>query len=138
MYFYAQAWCDAYAHAAINGVPSQKEIALLQSVSPKNYVAAITAPTLLSQGQADSLFPLSESFNTAKEIASAHPRLPLSMIWHAGGHDGGFNQSDYLRTQYLHWFQKYLSKNNISFPVFQFTKTNGSIVTGKQIGRAHV
>ena len=124
---FTQAWCDAYTHAAINGVPSASEEKLLASVSPKNYVSAIKAPTLLSQGQADSLFPLNESVNTAKAIAKAHPQLPLSLIWHAGGHDGGISQADYLRDQYLLWFKKNLLNEKISFPVFQFTKTNGSI-----------
>jgi len=124
---FTQAWCDAYTHAAINGAPSASEEKLLASVSPKNYVSAIKVPTLLSQGQADSLFPLNESVNTAKAIAKAHPQLPLSLIWHAGGHDGGISQADYLRDQYLLWFKKNLLNEKISFPVFQFTKTNGSI-----------
>jgi ABC-2 type transport system ATP-binding protein len=124
---FTQAWCDAYTNAAINGVPSKEEEKLLASVSPKNYVQGITAPTLLSQGQADSLFPLNESLNTAKVIEKAHPQLPLALIWHAGGHDGGADQADYLREQYLKWFKKNLLKEKIEFPAFQFTKTNGSI-----------
>ena len=120
-------WCDAYRNAAINGEPSAAERKLMASVSPKNFVAAITAPTLLSQGQADSLFPLSESYATAKIIKKAKPELPLSMIWHAAGHDGGLDQSEYLRSQYLNWFKKHLMKEDIEFPAFQFTKTNGTI-----------
>ena len=57
----------------------------------------------------------------------AKPELPLSMIWHAAGHDGGVDQSEYLRSQYLNWFKKHLMKEEIEFPVFQFTKTNGTI-----------
>jgi ABC-2 type transport system ATP-binding protein len=124
---FVQVWCDAYRNAVINGAPSAQERALMASVSPQNFVAAITAPTLLSQGQADSLFPLSESYKTAKIIKKANPNLPLSMIWHAGGHDGGTDQGEYLRAQYLEWFKKYLSNQEINFPAFQFTKTNGSI-----------
>ena len=124
---FTQAWCDAYRSAVINGAPSQKERALLASVSPINFLSTLNAPTLLSQGQADSLFPLSESVRTADAIKKANPQLPLSMIWHAGGHDGGTDQSEYLRTQYLNWFKKHLSKADVEFPTFQFTKTNGSI-----------
>jgi ABC-2 type transport system ATP-binding protein len=124
---FTQAWCDAYRNAVINGAPSAQERTLLASVSPQNFVSTITAPTLLSQGQADSLFPLTQSFKSAEVIKKAHPQLPLSMIWHAGGHDGGTDQSQYLRAQYLNWFKKYLSGAKINFPVFQFTKTNGSI-----------
>ena len=124
---FAQVWCDAYRNAVINGQPSTQESALLASVSPANFVQNINAPTLLSQGQADSLFPLTESYKTATIIKKAHPDLPLAMIWHAAGHDGGFDQSAYLRDQYLQWFKKYLSHEKITFPVFQFTRTNGSI-----------
>ena len=124
---FTQAWCDAYRNAVLNGAPSAKERALLASVSPKNFVSAIKAPTLLSQGQADSLFPLSESFKTAQIIKQAHPELPLSMIWHAAGHDGGVDQAAYLRAEYVKWFDKFLLKKKIEFPVFQFTRTNGSI-----------
>jgi ABC-2 type transport system ATP-binding protein len=124
---FTQDWCDAYRNAVLNGAPSAKERALLASVSPKNFVSAINAPTLLSQGQADSLFPLSESYTTAQIIKKAHPELPLSMIWHAAGHDGGIDQAPYLQAQYLKWFNKYLLKQKIEFPAFQFTRTNGSI-----------
>ncbi len=124
---FTQAWCDAYRNAVINGQPTADESALLASVSPANFVQNINVPTLLSQGQADSLFPLTESYKTASIMKKAHPQIPLSMIWHAAGHDGGFDQSTYLRDQYLQWFEKYLSHSKISFPVFQFTRTNGSI-----------
>ena len=124
---FTQAWCDAYRNAVINGAPSVSERALLASVSPQNFASSITAPTLLSQGQADSLFPLTESYKTAQVIKKAHPQTPLSMIWHAAGHDGGTDQSNYLRNQYLRWFNKYLLGQKIDFPAFQFTKTNGSI-----------
>jgi ABC-2 type transport system ATP-binding protein len=111
----------------INTAPSAKEQALLASVSPSNFAKTISAPTLLTQGEADSLFPLSESSKTAAIIKAAHPATPLAMIWHSGGHDGGVDQSPYLRTQYLAWLKKYLMAGKTSFPAFQFTKTNGSI-----------
>ena len=124
---FTQAWCDAYRNAAISGKPSVSERKLMASVSPANFVSTIKAPTLLSQGQADSLFPLTESYATAQIIKKANPKLPLAMIWHAAGHDGGLDQSEYLRTQYLDWFKKYLLNEKIEFPTFQFTKTNGTI-----------
>ena len=124
---FADAWCNSYKNSALTGKPDKKEIALLQSVSPINYVKNLTAPTLLSQGQADSLFPLNESFQTEAEIIKSKPELPLSMIWHAGGHDGGVDESKYLNVQYLKWLGKYLKKEPITFPKFQYTNTNGSI-----------
>lgn len=124
---FSQRWCDAYQNAVLQGKPSQAEKTLLASVSPVNYASSIIAPTLLSQGQADSLFPLSESYKTAQAIKKANPKTPLSMIWHADGHDGASAQAPYLREQFLQWFNKYLFKEKLEFPVFQFTRTNGSI-----------
>ena len=46
----------------------------------------ITAPTLLIQGEADSLFPLSEGEANAAGIAAHGTRVKV--VWTAGGHDG--------------------------------------------------
>jgi ABC-2 type transport system ATP-binding protein len=118
-------WCSAYKSAVMNGQPSAAERKLLQSVSPVSFLSSIKAPTLLSQGQADSLFPLNESSQTAAVLKKNG--VPLSMIWHAAGHDGGADEKKYLQEQYSRWFDKHLLKQEIDFPLFQFTKTNGSI-----------
>ncbi|MFM8447688.1 MAG: alpha/beta fold hydrolase, partial [Candidatus Nanopelagicaceae bacterium] len=120
-------WCDSYKNAALYGVPNEAERKLLAEVSPANYLSKISAPTLISQGEADSLFPLSDGAATAAAIEKAKPKLPLAMIWHAGGHDGGVDESKYLMSQYLKWFNKYLKRESIFFPRFQYTNTNGSI-----------
>jgi ABC-2 type transport system ATP-binding protein len=118
-------WCSAYKSAVMNGKPSASERKLLRSVSPVSFLSSIKAPTLLSQGQADSLFPLNESSQTAAVLKKNG--VPLSMIWHAAGHDGGADEKKYLQEQYSRWFDKHLLKQEIDFPLFQFTKTNGSI-----------
>ena len=118
-------WCSAYKSAVMNGQPSAAERKLLRSVSPVSFLSSIKAPTLLSQGQADSLFPLNESSQTAAVLKKNG--VPLSMIWHAAGHDGGADEKKYLQEQYSRWFDKHLFKQEIDFPLFQFTKTNGSI-----------
>lgn len=118
-------WCAAYKSAVINGRPSAAERSLLRSVSPDSVLSSIKAPTLLSQGQADSLFPLNESSQTAAVLKMNG--VPISMIWHAAGHDGGADEKKYLQEQYSRWFDKHLLKQEIDFPLFQFTKTNGSI-----------
>jgi ABC-2 type transport system ATP-binding protein len=90
-------------------------------------VKNIKAPTLITQGQADSLFPLNESYKTALAIKVANPKLPLAMIWHAGGHDGGVDESKFLEKNYLIWFNRYLKGEKTDIPTFQFTNINGSI-----------
>ena len=124
---FAQRWCDAYQNAVLQGEPSLSDKKLLESVSPIKYASSISAPTLLSQGQADSLFPLSESYKLAQELKKNKTGDLLSMIWHADGHDGSNAQAPYLREQFLLWFQKHLLDREIEFPVFQFTRSNGSI-----------
>ena len=124
---FAQRWCDAYQNAVLQGKPSLSDKKLLESVSPIKYASSISAPTLLSQGQADSLFPLSESYKLAQELKRNKTGDLLSMIWHADGHDGSNAQAPYLREQFLLWFQKHLLDREIEFPVFQFTRSNGSI-----------
>ena len=124
---FAQRWCDAYQNAVLQGKPSLTDKKLLESVSPIKYASSISAPTLLSQGQADSLFPLSESYKLARELKKNKTENPLSMIWHADGHDGANAQAPYLREQFLLWFQKHLLEREIEFPIFQFTRSNGSI-----------
>ncbi|MFM8505855.1 MAG: alpha/beta fold hydrolase, partial [Acidimicrobiaceae bacterium] len=124
---FAQRWCDAYQNAVLQGKPSPTDKKLLESVSPVKYASSISAPTLLSQGQADSLFPLSESYKLAQELKKNKTENPLSMIWHADGHDGSNAQAPYLREQFLLWFQKHLLEREIEFPIFQFTRSNGSI-----------
>ena len=118
-------WCAAYKSAVVNGQPSAAERKLLRSVSPASVISSIKAPTLLSQGQADSLFPLNESSQTAAVLKKNG--VPISMIWHAAGHDGGADEKKYLQEQYSRWFDKHLLMQEIDFPLFQFTKTNGSI-----------
>ena len=123
----AALWCTAYKNAVITGSPTAADLALMNSVSPANFVQNIKAPTLLMQGQADSLFPLSESQATLAVLEKQLPANKLSVIWHASGHDGGPNDKKYLLTQSLRWFDKHLKGDPINFPRFQFTRVNGAI-----------
>ena len=124
---FADIWCSSYREAALNGQPSAAQIEILKSVSPIQYLKNLQAPALISQGQADSLFPLVESYRSAAAIKSANPKLPLAMIWHAGGHDGGVDESKFLNQNYLNWFKRHLSNEKIEIPTFQYTNINGSI-----------
>ena len=63
--------------------------------SPATVLGRITAPTLLVQGEADSLFPLSEGDANARGIASQG--TPVKVVWYGGGHDGGLDETDRLR-----------------------------------------
>jgi len=121
------AWCNAFKDAVATGLPTAADAALLKASSPSTITSRITAPTLLMQGEADSLFPLSESIRNAEQIHRAHPTTPIAMIWHSGGHDGGTDETPRLQRSVMDWFDIYLKGAKKKFPTFQVTDTNGSI-----------
>jgi len=84
---FAPELCAAYQQAAQTGTPSARLSALMRASSPATVLAKITAPTLLTQGEQDALFPLSQADANARGIA-AHG-TPVRVAWRSGGHDGG-------------------------------------------------
>ncbi|WP_240982848.1 CocE/NonD family hydrolase [Streptomyces sp. S3(2020)] len=94
-------------------------LAYSRSVSPVSYLSRVKAPTLLVQGQADSLFNLNEATATYKTL-TAHG-TPTRMIWQSWGHSGGMAagelnlgqgnlESAYVGKRILAWFDRYLRK----------------------------
>ena len=120
-------WCAAFVNSLNAGAPTASAQKLLLASSPSTVTNRIIAPTLLMQGESDSLFQLSESVATASEISTAHPKTPLSMIWHASGHDGGSDESSYINLKTAQWFDKYLRGKAGSFPKFEVVDSNGTI-----------
>ena len=106
---FARDVCAAYLAVATTGRATADQVALLRRSSPATILDRIAAPTLLVQGQADSLFPLSEADANARGIA-AHG-TPVRVAWYTGGHDGGPGpQSDQDRLRFLtaQWLDHYL------------------------------
>jgi ABC-2 type transport system ATP-binding protein len=101
--------CEAYQQSAATGVPTPQILTLLARSSPASVLDRITAPTLLVQGESDSLFPLSEADANARGIAATG--TPVKVAWYAGGHDGGPSETDRLRSLTLSWFDRYLRRN---------------------------
>ena len=79
--------CGAYQLLAQSNAPNPSVLALLAASSPASIVDKISAPTLLTQGEQDSLFGLGEADANARGIA-AHG-TPVAVRWRAGGHDTG-------------------------------------------------
>jgi ABC-2 type transport system ATP-binding protein len=109
--------CAAYQRAAQSGTPDAAMSALLRASSPASVLASITAPTLLIQGEQDSLFPLTEADANARGIA-AHG-TPVKVIWRSGGHDGR-SQSDDVRLAFQGWFDARLNDRGSQSTPFQF------------------
>ncbi|HEX6076595.1 MAG TPA: alpha/beta fold hydrolase [Micromonosporaceae bacterium] len=98
--------CQAYLETGTTGRPGKGTVALLRASSPAGVLERITAPTLLVQGLADSLFPLSEADANARGITNA----PVRVAWFSGGHDGQPSAADEDRVKYLslRWLNHYL------------------------------
>jgi ABC-2 type transport system ATP-binding protein len=113
--------CAAYLKMATEGRPDAAAVALLRRSSPQGVLDRIKAPTLLIQGEVDSLFPLSEADANAKGIAATG--TPVRVAWFTGGHDGGPGpQSDQDRTKFLtaQWLDHYV-KGDGEAPSDSFT-----------------
>jgi ABC-2 type transport system ATP-binding protein len=103
--------CDTYLKLATTGVGSPDAVTLLEKSSPASVLDKIKAPTLLIQGEADSLFPLSEADANARGLAANGTTVRLA--WYTGGHDGGAGpQSDQDRLTNLtdQWLDHYLKR----------------------------
>jgi ABC-2 type transport system ATP-binding protein len=98
-------FCLAYAQVATTGQASQETIDLLRSVSPATVTDQINQPTLLVQGEQDTLFGLDQADATARQIGEAGGKVKV--VWYTGGHDGGRPGPD-LRAQIADWFDFHL------------------------------
>jgi ABC-2 type transport system ATP-binding protein len=104
--------CAVYQQVAATGRPTPQILDLLWQSSPARVIDRIHAPTLLIQGEADSLFPLSEGDANARGIVATG--TPVKVVWEGGGHDGGLDESDRLRSLTRQWFDHYLKRDGTS------------------------
>ena len=128
---FATQWCNLYEQVATSGTYLPKQSKLLQNSSPISVTKNITAPTLLMTGQADSLFPISETDATYQQIKASNPATPVKMIWHSAGHDGGTPEVARLNSLTLNWFDTYLKKTKQQNSDFEVTFAAQSI-TGSE------
>lgn len=89
---FAPIFCEAYTQAAVTGYPSPELLAILRSHSPASVTRNIKAPTLLVQGERDTLFGLDQADANAREIAENG--TPVQVRWFNGGHDGDAGRAD--------------------------------------------
>jgi len=82
---------------------------------------------LLSQGQDDTLFPLTESLATAQALQAKG--TPLSLAWLKGGHDKPFDAAGdaTIRSLTRTWFDRYLRRDTRvrTGPVFRWDRSTG-------------
>ncbi len=105
---FSAAICALYQHAAATEQPTKADLALLARSSPAGVLNRIHAPTLLIQGETDSLFGLDQARANARGIAAAG--TPVRLAWYAGGHSAGTNlaETSRVRSLTLSWFNHWL------------------------------
>lgn len=117
--------CRMYERVAESGRPDAEARALLQARSPSAVGEDIKVPTLLVQGQSDSLFPLGQADAAARAIRANG--APVDVDWIAGGHDGGDMETSRVQARDTAWFDRYLKgdKGVDTGPAFRITRTGG-------------
>ncbi|MFD4606094.1 CocE/NonD family hydrolase, partial [Streptomyces sp. NPDC058464] len=117
--------CAMYDRVAESGKPDAAAVKLLQERSPSAVGSRIKVPTLLFQGQTDSLFTLSQSDAAAKAVKANG--APVDVDWIAGGHDGGDLETSRVEGRVTAWFDRYLKgdKATGTGPAFRITRTGG-------------
>ncbi|GGQ01535.1 alpha/beta fold hydrolase [Streptomyces mutabilis] len=118
--------CRMYQRVAESGTPDARATALLDERSPQAVADRIDVPTLLVQGQTDSLFPLSQADLAAQAIGD--DGAPVAVDWIAGGHDGGDMETDRVQARVGAWFDRYLKDDESAGtgPAFRVTRTLGT------------
>jgi ABC-2 type transport system ATP-binding protein len=117
--------CAMYERVAVAGKPDAEARNLLDARSPSAVGDRIKVPTLIMQGQADSLFPLGHADAMAKKITANG--APVAVDWISGGHDGGDSEDPRVHRRVTDWFDRYLRRDTSTDtgPAFRVSRTGG-------------
>lgn len=132
---FAPDWCAAYNEAATTGNISAQAAQLMRESSPISITDRIRVPTLLGGGQSDSLFPLAQTNANAEQISDD---VPVKVVWHAAGHDGGVNETDRLREITAQWMQAHLAQGPPVSTDFEASLVEGSALSDRATGTVKV
>lgn len=102
--------CAMYNQVASTGRATPRAIAMLRASSPVTVAGRIAAPTLLIQGENDSLFGLDQAAATYRQIRANG--TPVGLVWFNGGHDGGDQESGRVDSLAIAWFDRWLKGAN--------------------------
>ncbi|WP_367137121.1 alpha/beta fold hydrolase [Saccharothrix sp. HUAS TT1] len=97
--------CAAYTEVATTGKAGPQTLEVLRRASPSAVTNKITQPTMLVQGEQDTLFGLDQADANARQIAANGAKVKV--VWYAGGHDGG-SPGPELRGQIADWLAFHL------------------------------
>ena len=83
--FYA-AVCETFVKVTATGDADDTDRALLADASGVTEISKLRVPTLLFQGQSDTLFNPNDASSTY--LALKRAGVPVQMVWNSGGHGG--------------------------------------------------
>ncbi|HET6625625.1 MAG TPA: alpha/beta fold hydrolase [Nocardioidaceae bacterium] len=118
--------CTAIAELQTLGYPTADTLRLARHASVSTYASRVTAPTLVVQGQKDTLFNLQEAVATFRALRANG--TPARMVWQSWGHSGGTPapgeldlaadslRDSYLGRRFLAWMDHYV-RGDRSAPV---------------------
>jgi len=78
--------CETFARLSATGDATDADRALIADSAGATQISRLRVPTLLVQGQSDTIFNLNDA--VATYAALRRQRVPVQMIWNAGGHGG--------------------------------------------------
>ncbi|MEH3034120.1 MAG: prolyl oligopeptidase family serine peptidase [Aeromicrobium erythreum] len=122
--------CPSLVVAGTTGTLDASTTQNLRHASVASYVSKVKVPTLLLQGQADTLFNLNESVATFEALR--RQGTPTRLVWVNGGHSGpmapgeiDFNAPSYssqvITKRVTDWFDHYLKGTKASTgPLFSY------------------
>jgi predicted acyl esterase len=115
---FADAACPAAAQLNTLGYPDEATLGLARHASVASYISRVKAPTLLVQGQKDTLFNLQEAVATYRALRAQG--TPTRMVWQSWGHsssapapgelefDARSLRASYLGRRFLDWMDHYV------------------------------
>ncbi|HET6699602.1 MAG TPA: CocE/NonD family hydrolase [Nocardioidaceae bacterium] len=115
---FVDAACTALAELETLGYPTPATLRLARHASVARYARRVHAPTLLVQGQNDTLFNLQEAVATYRALRRSG--TPVRMVWQSWGHSGGTPapgeldltggslRDSYLGRRFLAWMDHYV------------------------------
>jgi len=116
---FAREACLAMGQLTADGYPSEETKELAGEASVSTYADQVRAPTLIVQGQKDTLFNLQEAVATYRQLRQAGTKA--RMVWQSWGHsDGGMPapgeldlsgdslRDSFLGNRFLDWMNHYV------------------------------
>jgi predicted acyl esterase len=121
--------CPADATTGALGYPNADTLALLRHASVATFLDDITVPTLLAQGEADSLFDLNEAVATYQALKAR--KVPVKLMFQSWGHshsapapgelDLAHPEGTYQGEVFAAWFDRWLKDADVDTgPEFEY------------------